>query len=65
MKNPVGYKIIFTTNETKEEIERIIDNFLREISSKERMDLVIDMTEEEIMKEYTLGVDVTSTEIDK
>lgn len=50
----IGVKIIVTTNEDREFFEEQIDILLDTMSNRTKLDLVCEMTEEEIIEEYKL-----------
>lgn len=54
MINPKGYKIIFSTELSDDEIEDKIDDFLREVDEKEIMAHAQEMTQEEIAELFKI-----------
>lgn len=53
------YKIVVTTDLSDEEFDLAVDSFLREVSARKRMDLVILLDEKELRQEYTGPTEVT------
>ncbi len=47
-----GFKVIVTTNEDDDYCEELLNKVIGELTSRERMDMLIKMTDEEIKKEY-------------
>lgn len=47
----VGYKILFSTHLSHDEIEDAIDEFLRDVDAREMISQVSEMTDEEIHTE--------------
>lgn len=47
----VGYKIVFSTDLSSEEIEEKFDEFLREVDAKQQIAQVVEMSPEEVNKE--------------
>jgi S-ribosylhomocysteine lyase LuxS involved in autoinducer biosynthesis len=54
MGKMLGFKVILGTDTKKKEILEALNNLLREHSSRERMDMIMEMTEKEIKEEYRL-----------
>ncbi len=52
MSRKVGYALLFTTNATREEIERALDAALREVGEQGSIDMIIELDEESVRKEY-------------
>ena len=49
----IGYKILFSTELSHDEIEEEIDEFLRKVDAKQMMAHAAEMTDEEIAAEIT------------
>jgi len=52
------YKIVVTTDLSNDEFELEVDSFLRNTSARKRIDLVLEMTDEEVEKEYSKQTEI-------
>ena len=50
----IGYKFIVTTDKSKDEVGLLLDKVLDKVSNNTRMNMIIEMSEEEVEKEFQL-----------